>query len=81
MRSIKLFREQAGLTQQELADLAGVHQHHISRWERGTVDIGDGNLAKVAKALGVTPWELRYGQHLLERREAVEQVVQGFALA
>lgn len=81
MQAIKLFRERAGLTQAELAGRVGCHQHHISRWEHGDVRVTDANLAKIARALDMTPWELRYAEFLLERREAVEEVVQGYALA
>jgi len=81
MKAIKLFRDKAGLTQAELAERVGCRQHHISRWEHGDVEVSDANLAKIAAALGITPWELRYAEHLLERREEVEEVVQGYALA
>ena len=43
--------------------------------------LSDANLAKIAKALDMTPWELRYAEYLLERRETVEEAVQGYALA
>lgn len=81
MKAIRMYRERAGLTQAQLADLAGVHQHHISRWERGHHEIGGTNLCKVAEALNMLPWELTYAEQLLERREAVEEAVEGFALA
>ena len=32
---IKKMREQRGLTQKQLADLIGVAQQHVSRWENG----------------------------------------------
>jgi transcriptional regulator with XRE-family HTH domain len=33
-KDLKKYRQQEGLTQAELADLFGVHQAQISRWER-----------------------------------------------
>jgi transcriptional regulator with XRE-family HTH domain len=81
MRAIKLFRTKAGFTQAQLAERAGCHQHHISRWEHGDVQVRDVNLARVANALDMTPWELRYAEHLLQRRAEVEEAVQGYTLA
>ena len=48
---IKKMREQRGLTQKQLADLIGVAQQHVSRWENGnhrpSIDI----LMKIAEIL------------------------------
>jgi transcriptional regulator with XRE-family HTH domain len=48
-----------GLTQEELAERAGVSPHTVVRWEagRGTRP-HPGALVKVAHALGVEPFEL-----------------------
>lgn len=43
-------REEAGLTQEALAELVGVHRSQISRWERGEGGIDDQKLARLADA-------------------------------
>ena len=50
---LKQYRKQKGLTQQELADLLGVSNKSVSRWESGSYpDVA--TLGPLAKALGVT---------------------------
>jgi transcriptional regulator with XRE-family HTH domain len=51
--NITIIREQRGLTQEKLADLAGLHRAYIGQIERGEKNIGLRNLEKIAKALGV----------------------------
>lgn len=55
---IRGFREQAGLTQQELAEKAGLRQSHISRLEKGHHSPSALTLEKIAGALGVAVSEL-----------------------
>lgn len=81
MRAIKLFRQRAGLTQQELADLVGVEQPHISRWEYAHHRISDLYLGKIAAALNVEPWEVRYAEELIEMRDDASRAVEEFALS
>jgi transcriptional regulator with XRE-family HTH domain len=47
-----------GWSQEVLAELAGLHRNYIGHIERGEVNVGVGNLVKVAKALGVLVGEL-----------------------
>jgi transcriptional regulator with XRE-family HTH domain len=47
-------REQAGLSQQQLADKLGTTQRAVSWWEREPVALRADQLAAVAEALGVT---------------------------
>ncbi len=44
-------RMERGLTQGQLAELAGVPHQHISRWERGERNPGTKSLLKLAAAL------------------------------
>lgn len=36
---LKRMRERAGMTQQALADLLGVHRQTVTRWENGAAEI------------------------------------------
>lgn len=47
-------RKQKRLSQQELADLVGLHQSHIGRYERGASRPTADALKRLADALGVT---------------------------
>lgn len=52
-KRIRCFREQAGLTQQELAEKAGLRQSHISRLEQGHHSPSALTLQKIADVLGI----------------------------
>lgn len=56
-RLLKKAREEAGLTQQELADRVGVEQPSVARWEAGR-PIADHYKEVIAPAVGKTPAEL-----------------------
>ena len=47
-------REKKGLSQERLADLAGIHRTYIGDVERGTRNIALINMDRIAKALGVS---------------------------
>lgn len=51
-RKIKQFREEAELTQQQLADRAGITRANVNRIEGGSYSTGQDILSKVAQALG-----------------------------
>lgn len=52
-RKIKLLRAARGWSQETLAALAGLHRNYVSAVERGRVNVGLDNLAKLARALDV----------------------------
>lgn len=49
---LRRFRDEAGLTQLQLADRAGIDPKRIADWEQRPTSIGSKDLAKLAKALG-----------------------------
>lgn len=60
-RAIRQLRRDRELSQEALANLAGVHPKHLSEIERGNKDPRASTVARLAEALGVTIGEL-YGQ-------------------
>lgn len=49
--NIKKARKEAGITQKELAEVIGVHQKDISRWENGERTPSIEAFANICKAL------------------------------
>jgi transcriptional regulator with XRE-family HTH domain len=54
-RRVRRIREQRGFSQEQLAELAGIHRTYMSSVERGQRNIGLDNIAALADALGVSP--------------------------
>jgi len=52
-KNVKGYREKLGLSQEALADVAGVHRTYINQVEQGRVNISIVNLFKIAKALKI----------------------------
>ena len=52
--NITIIRERQGLTQENLAELAGLHRAYIGQIERGEKNIGLKNLQKIANGLNVS---------------------------
>lgn len=48
----------AGLSQESLASLAGIHRTYLSSVERGERNLSISNVYRIASALGVDPREL-----------------------
>jgi transcriptional regulator with XRE-family HTH domain len=53
--NVRRLRTRLGLTQAELAELAGFNGRHLQRIERGQVDLKVASLGELAEALGVAP--------------------------
>ncbi len=53
MIRIKEFRKAQGLTQVQLAEMAGISRSHLAEMEAGTRPINSVRVAQIAKALGV----------------------------
>lgn len=56
--NMKRLRLGKGLTQEKLAEGAGLHTNYISSVERGQRNISIGNIERIAHALGVPMTEL-----------------------
>jgi transcriptional regulator with XRE-family HTH domain len=52
---VKSRRIQLGMSQTELADVAGVTFQQVQKYERGVNRIGSGRLFQIARSLAVTP--------------------------
>lgn len=52
---IRKERERLGISQEELADRAGLHRTYIGGVERGERNLGVINLLRIARALQVNP--------------------------
>ena len=53
--TIKKLREKKGISQEALAEEAGIHRTYMGRVERGKQNISMLNLIKIAKALELHP--------------------------
>ena len=56
--NVKRVRKERGLSQEELADRAGVHRTYVSQIERGVKNATFVSLDKIAQALGTPLAEL-----------------------
>ncbi|WP_030749348.1 helix-turn-helix domain-containing protein [Streptomyces griseus] len=58
---VRKLREQAGLSQEELAHAAGLHRTYVSSLEGGNRNVGLDNIVALARALNVTAATLLQG--------------------
>lgn len=56
--NIRHYRLEKGLSQEELAEISGLHRTYVGSVERAERNISLLNLEKIAKALGVSPIDL-----------------------
>lgn len=59
--TIKLARQSAGLTQQQLADRAGINVRQIRKIESGEIKLSNltaGNYIRICQVLDLDPWKL-----------------------
>ena len=54
-RRLRAFRLELGLSQEALADLAGIHRTYVGSVERGERNVALDNINALADALGVSP--------------------------
>ena len=56
--NLRARRLEMGLSQEALADKAGLDRTYISSCERGLRNVTLGSLAQLGAALGIEPWKL-----------------------
>lgn len=56
--NIRHYRKALNISQEKLAEKAGLHRTYIGAVERGEKNISAKNIAKIAKELGVEPYIL-----------------------
>ena len=60
-QNIRQIREDAGLTQEKLADILGIGDKHVSAIERGAVGLSLPTLVRICEALSVSADRVLFG--------------------
>lgn len=60
-RNLRKEREARGISQEMLAELAGLHRTYVGSVERGERNISIDNIERLSKALGMEPVDLLRG--------------------
>lgn len=61
--NMRFFRKRAGLTQEKLAELCGLHRTYIGGIEQERINVSLNNITKIATALKVKPADLLSEHH------------------
>jgi len=69
--NLRRIRHEKGLSQEELADLAGVNRTYISKIETALTFVGLEIIGKFAEVLGIEPAELLRLPPMRRKRKAV----------
>jgi transcriptional regulator with XRE-family HTH domain len=56
--ALRRAREEQGVSQEQLAERAGLHRTYIGQVERGEKNISIGNMEHLAHAVGLQVWEM-----------------------
>lgn len=59
--NIRNFRKQAGMSQEKLAEVCGLHRTYVGAVERGERNVSLLNIVALARALNIKPTELLEG--------------------
>ena len=60
-RRVRTRREELGISQERLAEIAGLHRNYVGSLERGERNVALQNILRLASALKVDPGELVSG--------------------
>lgn len=71
--NIRKLREQRDMTQEELAELAGISQSHLSKIEAGSRTIGMKTYEKILEALGAIPLLVSEVERIEKHEELLER--------
>ncbi|MDO5437207.1 MAG: helix-turn-helix transcriptional regulator [bacterium] len=74
-KRIKEIRKRKGLTQEKLAEFAGIETPSMSNIENGKNYPNHETLEKISNALGVKPYELYIFDYHLPKEELIKEMV------
>lgn len=57
--AVQILRKKTKTKQRDIAELCGVGEYQVSRWETGRSPIPKEHIAPISKAIGITQKELR----------------------
>ncbi len=75
--NLKHIRTKKGLTQKRLGELCEMDAAQIRRYESGKVEPRTESLERIANALGVSPYEIRYGEEPPQKLDMVSSFLDG----
>lgn len=75
-KRIKELRLKKGLSQEQLAELVDIAERNISKIECGTNFLRADKIPKLSRALDVQPHELFKFEHLKEKENLLEEIIE-----